>query len=329
MDLSTKYLGITLKNPLVPSPSPLMESLDNIKRMEDAGAAAVVLHSLFEEQITNEALELHYHTTQGTDSFAEALSYFPDPGEYKFGGDEYIEHLRKVKESVNIPVIGSLNGVTTGGWLKYARHMQDAGADAIELNLYNVATDPDVGARALEDAYFDIVNGIKAEVSIPVAVKLSPFFTSIPAIAQRLVEAGAGGLVFFNRFYQPDLNIDQLKVSSNIVLSDSGGIRLPLRWIAILYSRINASLAATTGVHTAEDVIKLIMAGADVTMMCSALLKNGIDHLSGVLADFETWMTEKEYDSVEQMKGSMSQKSIAEPAAYERALYLKELHSFH
>lgn len=329
MDLSTTYLGIKLKNPLVPSASPLMESIDNIKHLEDAGASAVVLHSLFEEQISDEALSLHYHTTQGSESFAEALSYFPEPSDYTFGGDEYIEHLRKAKKAVDIPVIGSLNGVTTGGWLKYANHMQDAGADAIELNLYNLSTDPAVSGSQLEDAYVKVAEAVRNEVTIPVAIKLSPFFTSLPAIARRFHDTGINGLVLFNRFYQPDFDIDKVKVYSHLQLSNSSDIRLPLRWIGILYGKVDMSLAATTGVHKAEDVIKLLMAGADVTMLASALLKNGVDYLKQVLFDLEEWLIRKEYESIEQLKGSMSQKAVEEPAAYERALYLKELMSYY
>ncbi len=329
MDLSTTYLGLKLKNPIVPSSSPLMESLGNIKQMEDAGASAVVLHSLFEEQISNEALDLHYHTTQHSNSFAEAQAYFPEPELYKFDGDEYVEHLHQVKENIDIPVIGSLNGVTSGGWLKYARHMQDAGADAIELNLYHIPTDPTVEGNTLHDAYLDVVKGIKAEVTIPVTVKLSPFFTSMPNMAQRFKDAGADGLVLFNRFYQPDLNIDDMSVIPNIVLSTSDDIRLRLRWIGLLYGKVDVSLAATGGVHTATDAIKLLMAGADITMMCSALLKNGADHITTILNDMRSWLNEKEYESVKQLQGSMSQQSVEEPAAYERALYIKGLKTYH
>ncbi len=327
MNLSTKYMGLELKNPLVPSASPLMKSLDNIKKLEDAGASAVVLHSLFEEQISDEALEMHYHTTQGTESFAEALSYFPEPSEYFTAKDEYLKYVGQVKESTGIPVIASLNGTTKGGWAEYAKHMQEAGADAIELNLYYIATDPDVGGAALEAAYLETLKAVVAEVKIPVAVKLSPFFTSLPAMAKSFVESGASGLVLFNRFYQPDLNVEHLKVESNIVLSDSHSIRLPLRWISILHGKLDASFAATGGVHNAIDAVKLLMAGADVTMMCSALLRNGVDYLNAVLNELEEWLTAHEYESVEQIKGSMSQKSVAEPAAFERAMYIKEISS--
>ena len=328
MDLSTKYLGLDLKNPLVPSASPLMASLDNIKKLEDAGASAVVLHSLFEEQITNEALELHYHTTQTAHSFAEALSYFPEPQSYKLDGQEYLEHLQKAKSAVNIPVIGSLNGVTTGGWTKYARQMEEAGADALELNLYYIATDPDVDGAKLEGAYIDVVKAVRGEVKIPVAVKISPFFTSVPHMVRRFKEAGAGGVVLFNRFYQPDIDMQKLEVKSGISLSHSGMNRMAMRWISILYGRINVSMAATGGIHTADDAIKALMAGADVAMMCSALLKNGTEHLTHVLDDMKAWLEKNGYISIYQLKGSMSQKSVAEPAAYERALYLKELQSF-
>jgi dihydroorotate dehydrogenase (fumarate) len=330
MNLSTTYLGLKLKNPIVPSSSPLMTSVDNIKKLEDAGAAAVVLHSLFEEQITNEALRLHYHTTQGADSFAEALSYFPEPSEYRLASDDYVEHIAKVKKSVSIPVIASLNGVSTGGWTKYARLMQDAGADAIELNLYYVATDPMVSGELLEVAYLETLKDVRSKVEIPITVKMSPFFTSIPSMARRMLEAGSDGLVFFNRFYQPDLDVEELKVKPHIVLSDSSAIRLPLRWIAILHGRLpKSSIAGTGGVHTGIDAIKLLMAGADVTYICSAILRHGISYPKQIIDELTDWMVKHEYESVEQMKGSMSQKSVADPAAFERALYLKELQSFH
>ncbi len=330
MNLSTTYLGLKLKNPIVPSSSPLMTDVANIKRMEDAGAAAVVLHSLFEEQITNEALMLHYHTTQGTNSFAEALSYFPEPSAYRLGSDDYIEHIAKVKKAVSIPVIGSLNGVSFGGWTNYALLMEDAGADAIELNLYYVATDPDSDSLLLEAAYLETLKDVRAHVKIPLAVKLSPFYTSLPHMAKRFVETGANGLVLFNRFYQPDFDIEELKVKPHIILSDSSAIRLSLRWIAILYGRLgNVSMAATGGVHTGVDAIKLFMAGADVAYTCSALLKDGAGAVTRILGEIQDWMVSHEYESIEQMKGSMSQKSVADPAAFERALYLRELQSFH
>ena len=329
MDLSTTYLGLKLKNPIVPSSSPLMTSVDNIKKLEDAGAAAVVLHSLFEEQIDNEALELHYHTTQGTESFAEALTYFPEPTEYRLGSDDYIDHIAKVKKAVHIPVIASLNGVTSGGWTKYAHLMEQAGADAIELNLYYVATDPMVDSKLLEAVYVELLKDVRSTVKIPVAVKLSPFFTSLPNVAKRMVDAGANGLVFFNRFYQPDFDVETKTVKPHIVLSDSSAIRLPLRAIAILYGRLGkVSMAATGGVHSGLDAVKLLMAGADVTMICSAILRHGTSFPRNLLTELTSWMEAHEYNSLAQMKGSMSQKSVADPAAFERALYLKELQSF-
>ena len=307
-----------------------MTTVDNIKKMEDAGASAVVLHSLFEEQITNEALQLHYHTTQGTESFAEALTYFPEPTEYRLGTDDYIEHIAKVKKAVSIPVIGSLNGVSSGGWTNYALLMEDAGADAVELNLYYVATDPLADSRILEAAYLETLKDVRSHVKIPITVKLSPFFTSLPNMAKRFVDAGANGLVLFNRFYQPDFDIEEMKVKPHIILSHSSMIRLSLRWIAILHGRLGkVSLAATGGVHTGADAIKLIMAGADVAYTCSALLKDGTGAVTRILSEIQDWMTRHEYESIDQMKGSMSQKSVADPAAFERALYLKELQSFH
>lgn len=328
MNLSTKYLGIDLKNPLVPSSSPLMHSVENIKAMEDSGAAAVVLHSLFEEQITQEALKIHYHTTQGTDSFAEALSYFPEPAAYKFAGDEYLEHIQKVRKAVKIPIIGSLNGVTSGGWIEYAKKMQDAGADAVELNIYYVATDTEINGAKLEMAYLDVLKAVKASVKIPVALKLSPYFTSFPSMAKSFAIAGADGLVMFNRFYQPDIDVENLTVKTGISLSHANTTRQSLRWISALYGKLDVSMAATGGVHTSEDVIKVVMAGADAAYLCSALLKNGIDYLGDVLKGVEKWMSEHDYESLEQMKGSMSMKSVAEPAAYERALYIKDLQSY-
>ncbi|RJP23634.1 MAG: dihydroorotate dehydrogenase-like protein [Candidatus Omnitrophota bacterium] len=328
MDLSTTYLGLKLKNPLAPSASPLSRDIDSIKKMEDAGASAVVLHSLFEEQIQFEAKELDHFLSHGAESYAEALSYFPKADEYAIGPDDYLEHIRKAKAAVDIPIIGSLNGVSTGGWIDYAKKMQDAGADALELNVYYIPTDPSVPTDKVEKVYLDIVKAVKKGVTCPVAVKLSPYFTSMSSMAQRLVDAGANGLVLFNRFYQPDIDIENLEVGPNLMLSTPQEMRLPLRWIAILYGRIEADLAATTGIYTAEDVIKMLMAGANVTMMCSALLRHGVGRIREVLADLKKWMEEHEYESVEQMRGSMSQKSCPEPAAFERANYMKTLQSY-
>jgi len=328
LDLTTRYLGMTLRSPLVPSASPLSDELGNIKRMEDAGAGAVVLHSLFEEQLTREQEALHHHLTYGTDSFAEALTYLPEPEEFPVGPEGYLEHIRKAKLAVKIPVIASLNGMSIGSWVDYARKMQQAGADALELNIYHIPTEIDRSAVEVEQSYIDILKAVKSVVSIPVAVKLSPFFSNMANMARRLDQAGANGLVLFNRFYQPDFDLEQLEVVPNLVLSTSRELRLPMRWIAMLYGRVQADFALTSGVHTAEDALKAVMAGASVAMTTSALLKNGISKASEILKDMETWMEEHEYVSIQQMKGSMSQKAVAEPAAFERANYMKELSSY-
>lgn len=328
MDLSTSYLGLKLKNPLVPSASPLSRSIDGIKRMEDAGASAIVMYSLFEEQIHHEAAELDHYLSYGTQSFAEALSYFPEHGEYNLGPDEYIDHIRKAKEAVDIPIIGSLNGISTGGWIQYAKKIQEAGANAIELNVYYIPTDPKLSGAAVEQRYLDVLKAVKSTVTIPVAMKLSPFFSSMAHMAAQLDAAGADGLVMFNRFYQPDLDIEQLEVVPNVTLSSSQAIRLPLRWVAVLHGRVKASLAATSGVHSAQDVVKLIMAGADVTMLCSSLLLHGPGRIAEILQELDRWLLEHEYTSVKQMRGSMSQKSVADPSAFERANYMKALNRF-
>jgi dihydroorotate dehydrogenase (fumarate) len=328
MDLSTTYLGLKLKNPIVPSASPLSHTVDSMKRLEDAGAAAVVMYSLFEEQIAHEAAELDHYLNYGKESFAEALTYFPEAQEYNIGPDEYVELVRKAKQALSIPVIGSLNGISTGGWITYAKKIADAGADALELNVYYIPTDPDVTSSDVEDRYLEVLHAIKHTIDIPVAVKLSPFFSSMAHMAKRLENSGANGLVLFNRFYQPDIDLEALEVRPNVVLSSSNAMRVPLRWIAILHGQVKMSLAATSGIHTAQDVIKMVMAGADVTMMCSALLKNGPNHIAQVLLDLNQWMLEHEYISVQQMKGSMSQKSVADPAAFERANYVKALQSY-
>ncbi|MBI5291624.1 MAG: dihydroorotate dehydrogenase-like protein [Chloroflexi bacterium] len=327
-DLSTTYLGLNLSSPLVPSASPLSRSLDNIKRMEDAGAAAVVFYSLFEEQINHESQELDFYLSRGTQSFAEALTYFPEPREFTLTPDQYLEHVRQAKAAVSVPIIASLNGVSSGGWIKYARKIEEAGADALELNMYFVSTDADTRGDVLEDMYVDLLVDVQRTVKIPVAVKLSPFFTSLPHTAQRLVRAGARGLVLFNRFYQPDFDLEALEVVVRPQLSTlhtPQALRLPLRWIAILYNRLPVDFALTSGVHTAEDAIKGVMAGASITMMASELLKNGIGRLTAIKADMHRWLEEHEYESVTQMRGSMSQKSVAFPAAFERAHYMRAL----
>jgi dihydroorotate dehydrogenase (fumarate) len=328
VDLTTTYLGLKLKNPLVASPSPLSEKVDNVKRMEQAGISAVVMYSLFEEQIIHESLELDYFLNRGTESFAEALTYFPDVGRYSLTPDKYIATLEKTKLAVNIPVMGSLNGVSTGGWIEYAHKIQEAGADALELNLYYLPTDVNLTSKQIEDNYLTLVSDIRAEVKIPLAIKLAPFFTALPNFANRLVEAGANGLVLFNRFYQPDMDLENLEVTPNLVLSNSDDLRLPLRWIAILYGKVKADLALTSGVHTPEDAIKAIMAGANVAMSTSALLKRGTQAIQQILTGMEEWMIAHEYESVQQMHGSMSQGAVADPAAFERANYMKVLNSF-
>lgn len=328
MDLSTTYMGMRLKNPIVPSASPLTAEIENIRAMEDAGAAAVVLFSLFEEQIIYEALELDHFLSRGTESFPEALSYYPPLTEFRLGPEEYLEHIRKAKESVNIPVIGSLNGSSPGGWMEYARKIEQAGADGLELNMYFIPTDPKLTSAEIENIYLETLRVVKGSVSIPVAMKLSPFFTNMAQVAKQLDDAGTNALVLFNRFYQPDIDLESLDVVPGVRLSTSQSMRLPLRWVAILHGRLRASLAATTGIHTAEDVLKILMAGADVTMMCAALLKNGVLHISRVLAEMERWMEDHEYVSVEQLKGSMSHRSCADPSAFERANYMKALQRF-
>jgi dihydroorotate dehydrogenase (fumarate) len=328
VDLSTTYLGLKLKNPLVASASPLSEKVETVKELEAAGISAIVMYSLFEEQIIHESLELDHFLFYGTEISAEIDSFYPKSGKYTLKADAYVEQLRKIKQAVKIPVIGSLNGVSSGGWTKYAKKIEQAGADALELNLYFLPTNPNQTATQIEDNYITLVHDIRSSINIPLAVKLSPFFTSIPNIAKRLVEAGANGLVLFNRFYQPDFDLEALEVVPNLILSTSNELRLPLRWIAILYGQIKADLALTTGIHTAEDVVKTTMAGASVAMTASLLLAQGINRIPVLLADLEKWMTAHEYESIQQMRGSLSQKSTAEPAAFERANYMKVLNSF-
>jgi dihydroorotate dehydrogenase (fumarate) len=317
-----------LKNPIVASASPLSRSMDSMRRLEDAGASAIVMHSLFEEQVTNEAESLDFYKTYGTESYAEALTYFPDTGDYQFAPEEYLEIVAKAANKLEIPVIASLNGITPGGWISYAKKMAEAGASALELNVYYIPTNGTMTGVDVEKRYIEMLKQVRGSVKIPVAVKLSPFFSSIPNMAQRLVNEGADGLVLFNRFYQPDIDLEELDVKPGVGLSDSYANRLPMRWIGILYGKLKASLAATSGIHTAEDVLKLTMVGADVTMMCSALLMHGPEHIGKVLKDVEHWMKEHEYESIEQMKGSLSHKSIAEPSAYERANYMKALNRY-
>lgn len=328
MDLTTTYMGLKLKNPIVPSASPLSHSVESIKAMEDAGAAAVVVYSLFEEQINHESGELDHFLTLGTESFAEAVNYFPAPSQFHLTPQKYVEHIANLKKNVKIPVIGSLNGVSNGGWIKYAKTIEEAGADALELNVYYVPTNPNISGADIENMYIDALKAVKKSVKIPVAIKISPYFSSMSNMAKKLDEAGADALVLFNRFYQPDFNLEKLEVEPNLLLSTNWEMRLPLRWISILYGQIKAGMAATSGIHKEEDVIKVMMAGADVAMVCSELLTNGIGRISAILKGMEKWMEDNQYSSIQMMKGSMSQKSCAEPAAFERANYMKTLQSF-
>jgi dihydroorotate dehydrogenase (fumarate) len=323
VDLRTTYLGLILNSPLVVSASPLSRDLDSICRLEEAGASAIVLYSLFEEQLRQEAADLDYHLNAGTESFAESLTYFPQPSEFQTGPEGYLEHIRKAKSSVRIPIIASLNGSTLGGWTKFAGEVERAGADAIECNIYSIPTDPNVTAEQIENTYLNIVRAVKSAVTIPVAVKLSPFFSNMANMAHRLDHAGADGLVLFNRFYQPDIDLEELEIRPNVLLSSQQSMRLPLTWIGILYGRLKASLAATSGVHVSEDVVKLLMVGANVTMLCSALMRNGINHLRQVERELRDWMEVHEYESVLQMQGSMSQLRSPDPAAFERSQYMR------
>jgi dihydroorotate dehydrogenase (fumarate) len=319
---------LKLKSPLVPSASPLTKSFDNIRRLEDAGAAAVVLHSLFEEQIALESNQLDHYLNYFTDAVAESLSFFPQQKEFTLGPEEYLGLIRKAKSAVKIPIIASLNGVTSGGWVSYAKEMEKAGADAIELNVYYIATDPATSSSKVEDMTLNALKAVKKSVRIPVAVKLSPFVSATANMALRLAEAGANGLVLFNRFYQPDLDLDKLEVTPSLDLSSAEELRLPLRWIAILYGRVPVDLALSTGVHSHTDVLKGLMAGAKVTMLASELLKHGIARLGEIETGLVRWMEEREYTSVAQMQGSMSQKNVASPAAFERANYMRVLQSW-
>lgn len=328
MDLTTTWLGLKLKNPLVHSPSPLTQWSENLRRLEDAGMSAVVMYSLFEEEIMNDSRMVDHYLSYGAESQAEAQNYFPEMESYRVGPDGYLEHIAEAKKMVEIPVIGSLNGVSTGGWIEYAQLIEEAGADALELNIYFIPTDPFMSGSEVEQMYVDVVTDVKKTVKIPVAVKIGPFFSAVGHIVKRLVEAGADGLVLFNRFYQPDFDLETLEVVPHLVLSTSNELRLPLRWVAILYGRVKTDFAITTGVHTAEDVLKGLMAGAHVTMMTSAILEKGIERASEVLREITEWMETHEYESVRQMRGSMSQKCVREPSAFERANYMKVLHSW-
>ena len=328
IDLSTRYLGLPLTSPLVASASPLCESVDNIRAMEDAGVAAVVLHSLFEEQLDIESTHLDRYLTHGAESYAEALDYIPDLTGYNLGPDGYLEHVRRAKEAVEIPIIGSLNGVSTGGWIEFAKKIEQAGADALELNVYYMPTDPALTSNEVERMYVDLVRDVKTSVSIPVSVKLGHAFTAIANVARQLDAVGADGLVLFNRFYLPDFDLERLEVTPRLTLSSPHEVLVRLHWVAILYGHVRADLAITGGVHGSAQVLKAMMAGARVAMMTSALLQNGIAHLAHVRADVLEWMEAHEYASIAQMQGSMSYRSVAEPAAFERANYMKLLSSY-
>lgn len=325
MDLTTTYLGLKLHTPLVVSASPLSEDIDNIRRMEDAGASAVVLYSIFEEQFAGDRLEIHHRLEQGTESFPEALSYFPHPGDYRLGPEEYLGHIWLAKQATKMPVIASLNGSSIGGWIDYARQIQRAGADALELNIYYIPTDPMLSGSEVEQTYVEILQAVRSVVTIPVAVKLSPFFSSFANLAKRLDVAGANGLVLFNRFYQPDIELESLEISPNLLLSTPMAMRLPLRWIAILYGKLQANLAATSGIHRGSDVLKMLLAGADVTMLCSTLMRHGIQHIETIENDLVAWMEEHDYESVTQLKGSLSQKNCPSPSEFERAQYMRAI----
>jgi dihydroorotate dehydrogenase (fumarate) len=329
MDLTTTYLGLELRSPLVVgAAAPLTEDITHLQQMEASGAAAVVLHSLFEEQIRRDRLELHHHLEHGTESFAEALTYFPEPDLFHVGTDLYLEHIRNAKSIVNIPIIASLNGSTMGGWTHYARQMEQAGADAIELNIYSIPTDLDTTSADIEQIYINILQEVKASVSIPVALKLSPYFSNMANMAKRLSEAGADGLVLFNRFYQPDIDIEELEVRPNVLLSTPQDLRLPMRWIALLYGRVPVDFAATSGIHKAPDVIRMLMAGASVTMIVSSLLRHGIGHLSTIEQDLRVWLKDNDYDSLKQLRGSMSQLRCPNPSEFERAQYMKAVQTY-
>ena len=327
-ELSTQYLGLNLKNPLIASASPLSERVETVKQMEQAGIGAVVMYSLFEEQVIHESLELDHYLNYGTESFAEALTYLPDTGRYSLGPDKYIDNVKRLKDAVSIPIIGSLNGVSSGGWLQYAKKIEEAGADALELNIYYLPFDPSVTSADLEQNYIQLVKDVRREIKIPLAVKVSPFLSGVANVLQQFSQAGADGLVLFNRFYQPEIDLESMEVTPSLSLSTSAELRLPLRWVALLYGQIKADFAVTTGVHNAEDVIKCMMAGASASMMASELLKNGIKRIPEILTGMQTWMETNEYESIKQMKGSMSAQAVREPHALRRSNYIKVLNSF-
>ncbi len=328
MNLKTKYLGFDLDNPLVPSASPLSRELDTAKQLEDAGAPALVMYSLFEEEIYHEDAELDHYLSHGADSFSEALSYFPEHEEIIVGPDEYLGQIQRLKEHLDIPIIASLNGISLGGWIEKAKLIEKAGADALELNIYYLPTDKNQSGAEVKNIYIDILKSVKEKISIPISMKIGNSFSALPSFVQRIEDAGAEALVLFNRFYQPDINLKNLEVEPSLSLSDSEEIRLPLRWIAVLRNQVRLSLGATSGVHTAQDVLKLTMAGADVTFMTSALLKYGPKHINKLKEDLIKWMDENDYESLDQMRGSMSMKNVKDPGAFMRANYIKTLREY-
>jgi len=328
IDLTTPYMGLLLKNPLVASASPLTENLDNVRRLEDAGAAAIVFHSLFEEQLEREGWRLHHDLYRGVESYAESLDYLPDLHGYNLGPERYLDHLEAAKRAVSIPIIASLNGATPGGWTSFAKLIEEAGADGLELNMYDLPADPDITGAQVEEGYVRLARMIRAQVKLPIAVKMSHFFSSIPNMARRLDDVGVNALVLFNRFYQPDLDIENLEIEPSLDLSHSAELRLRLRWAAILYGAVKAEMAVTGGVHTARDAIKAIMAGANAAMTTSALLRHGIDHLKTMLRELEAWMEEHEYGAVEELRGCLSRRNAARADAFERANYMRVLSAF-
>jgi len=328
MDLTTRYLGLTLKNPLVASAGPLTADLDNIRRLEDLGAAAVVMPSIFEEQIEREQELIENMETIASNSYGEALTYFPSQSSYRLDPERYLEVLRKAAAAVDIPVIASLNGTTEGGWIGYARQMQEAGADALELNAYIISTDIDQRGGEIERRYLSIVRAAKQAVTIPVAVKLSPYFSSMGHMARELVDAGASGLVLFNRFYQPDIDLAQLTLSPSLALSSPQEIRLPLLWIGVLSGRVRASLAASTGVETSDEIVKYLLAGSDVVMTTSALLRHGIDHMRLLLGGLTSWLKARDLDTLDRVRGRLSHRNVADPSAFARANYIHMLQSY-
>lgn len=328
VDLSTTYCGLKLKNPLVASASPLTGKLETLQQLEEAGASAAVWPSLFEEQIEHEAMEVARLYDQATDSFAESLSFLPALDDYRIGPGLYLEQMEEAKKKLSIPLIGSLNGASKGGWVRYAKMIQDAGADALELNIYFIPTDPEMSGADVEDQYLELVASVKESLSIPLAVKMGPYFSGLPRFATQLVNAGVEGLVLFNRFLEPDVDLEALEFRPTLQLSTRNELRLPLRWIAILRDQVDASLAATSGVHFTEDVIKALLVGADAVMMASVLLQRGPSYLKQMLQEMQSWLEEKEYESVEQLKGSMSRIHCSDPSELERSNYMKALISY-